>query len=109
MAADDASRRDQTVYGLAHSAATRPKDSEIHGSGNSQFLTTGRNQFKFLESAPDLGERLLTANALKNLTEIEVSQAESLPENLVVEPLCFAIPQAAKKKLGLLIGKYTGD
>src|SRR6266567_3308418 len=93
MTVDNASRCDQTIDGLVDGAATLPKRSEIHGSRNSEFLAAGSNQFEFLEFAPDLRERLLTANTLKNLTENEVGQPESLSRDLVVEPLCFAIPK----------------
>src|SRR5260370_28232154 len=96
MPVDNASRCDQTIDGIADGAATLPKRSEIHGSRNSEFLAASSNQFEFLEFAPDLREHLLTANTLKNLTENEVGQPESLSRDLVVEPLCFAIPKTTE-------------
>src|SRR5713226_7992588 len=96
MPVDHAGRRDQTIDGLADCAASLTKSPEIHSSRDCQFLAAGSKQFEFPKFAPDLGKCFATANSLKNLTENEVGQSKTLPRELVIEPLCFAIAETTE-------------
>jgi hypothetical protein len=69
---DYARGRDQTIDGLANSAALVTESSEIHGGSHRQILAAGTKHLKFPEFTPDLRECFVAANTLKDFTENEV-------------------------------------
>jgi hypothetical protein len=91
MVVEHTERRDETVDRLSHCPATTSQQAVVAGSGSRQFDSSCAEDLETSQLSERARRLGFILNALQNLAENQVREAQSLARQFVIEPINFGI------------------